>query len=85
MSEIEWKAWRWDILADDPTWLLIDMGSGYHARAERLEKRLINFVQMLSHRYRDNETEEKNSYSINFANASDSDLLLGGYGLAGTE
>ena len=47
MSE-EWKAWHWDIPADDPTWVLIDMGSGYNARAELLEKRLINFVQMVS-------------------------------------
>ncbi len=48
MSEVEWKAWHWDIPADDPTWVLIDMGSGYNARAELLEKRQINFVQMLS-------------------------------------
>ena len=48
MSEVEWKAWRWNILADDPTWLLIEMGSGYHVRAEQLEKKVINFVQMLS-------------------------------------
>ena len=48
VSEVEWKAWRWDILADDPMWVRIDTGSGYNVRAERLEKRVINFVQMLS-------------------------------------